>query len=89
MAHLATGLAAADAGEEGAARGLAPGPPAGSPGEGEGLAPAPPAGNPGEGLAPGAGAAGLGPCTDNISICTCTLCHKVDIIGIPHEKCTH
>lgn len=46
MTHLAAGLAAADTGGVGAGRGRTP----------------PPAGKPGEGLAPGTGAAGLGPC---------------------------
>lgn len=45
--HLAAGLAAADGGGEGAARGRTP---------------TPPPGKPGEGLLPGTGAAGLGPC---------------------------
>ena len=45
MTHLGAGLEAAAAGGEGAARGRIP----------------PPAGKPGEGLAPGTGAAGLGP----------------------------
>ena len=86
LTHLAAGLPAAEAGGEGAGRGLAPAPPAGNPGEGEGLAPAPPAGSPGEGLAPGTGAAGLGPYTNDITSLACRSLHSMCVSLIPHES---